>query len=256
MTTEDVHKLVRLYVPNAALQAGETHALSEEQHHYLRNVMRMEEGHQLRVFNGADGEWLASVQEINKKKAIISIVQQLREQNDGQDVIILSPPVKKEVFDFMVQKACELGAGQLQPVITAHTSVHKINEERLQWIATEAAEQCERLTVMPVLPLSDLKSVLESWDKNKKLIFCIERSDAPAMIHSLIAEEINPPLGVLIGPEGGFSEEEVAYITGLEFVVPVSLGPNVLRTETAMISALLCLQAVGGIRAKMAAQKS
>lgn len=256
MTTEDVHKLVRLYVPNATLQAGETHALSEEQHHYLRNVMRMEEGHQLRVFNGAEGEWLASMQELNKKKAIISIVQQLREQDNGQDVIILSPPVKKEVFDFMVQKACELGAGELQPVITAHTSVHKINEERLQWIATEAAEQCERLTVMPVRPLSDLKSVLESWDKNKKLIFCIERSDAPAMIHSLIADEINPPLGVLIGPEGGFSEEEIAYVTGLEFVVPVSLGPNVLRTETAMISALLCLQAVGGIRAKMAAQKS
>lgn len=254
MTTEDVHKLVRLYIPNATLQAGETHELSEEQHHYLRNVMRMEEGHQLRVFNGTEGEWLASVQEISKKKAIIAIVQQLREQVDGQDVIVLAPLVKKEVFEFMIQKACELGAAQIQPVITAHTSVHKINEERLQWIATEAAEQCERLTLMPVQPLQGLKSVLESWDKDKKLIFCVERSDVPAMIHSLIAEEINPPLGVLIGPEGGFSEEEIAYITGLAFVVPVSLGPNVLRTETAMISALLCLQAVGGIRAKMASQ--
>lgn len=256
MTTEDVRKLVRLYIPLVKMQAGETHELSEPQHHYLRNVMRMESGHQLRVFNGIDGEWLAKLEEVSKKKAIISFVQQIREQDATPDILILSPPVKKEVFDLMVQKACELGAARIQPVITAHTSVHKINEDRLQWIATEAAEQCERLSVMTVEPLVDLKDILKSWDPGKKLIFCVERSDAPAMIHSLIAQEINPPLGVLVGPEGGFSEDEIAYISGLPFVEAVSLGPNVLRTETAMISALLCLQAVGGIRAKMAAGKS
>lgn len=248
MTMDAYKKLQRLYVPCGPIHAGEEIALSEDQHHYLRNVMRIEAGQQVRVFNGTDGEWLAAVKEISKKNAIISFVQQLRKQNTGRDILILSSPIKKENFDFMVQKACELGAATFQPLLMDHTSMHKINEARLQGIADEAAEQSERLTVMTVATIAQMKNYLNSWDKGRKLIFCIERRDAPFMVNRLAQEPVDTPLALLIGPEGGFSAAEIEWLLAQDFVIPVSLGPTVLRAETAMIAALLCVQAAEELR--------
>ena len=164
MKAEDYKRLVRLYVPEAAFIQGKNLSLSEGQAHYLRNVMRKSAGDALRVFNGQDGDWLATVAEINKKKALVKLDHQLLEQKQSPYVWVLASPVKKEAFDLMIEKSCELGAAKFIPVTCEHTVVHKINQERLQAIAIEAAEQSERLDVMTVEPLSDLKKCLNSFD--------------------------------------------------------------------------------------------
>jgi 16S rRNA (uracil1498-N3)-methyltransferase len=244
MRRDDNHRLLRLYVSRENISRGESFELSDGQTHYLRNVMRLEPGAQLRVFNGRNGEWLAEAKEISKKKAVIGFLDKLREQAPAEDLQVLASPVKKEAFDLMVEKSAELGAARFQPVVCAHTVVHRVNRERLEAVAVEAAEQCERLDLMQVEELGELKTVLSSWDKHRKLIFCMERSAAPPIAAALGKLPKGTPLAVLVGPEGGFSEEEARLIAGLPFVLPVSLGPRVLKSETALIAALACVQGI------------
>ena len=244
MSAENDHSgLIRLFVPQAPPETGAQCALSERQAHYLRNVMRCAVGDSLRVFDGTSGEWLAVIKEINKKKLIIGFSNKIREQQNSLDIYVVASPVKKEAFDFMIEKASELGARAFQPVSCARTVINRVNEDRLQVQAVEAAEQCERLDVMRILPMKSLKDFLESLPLDKKLIFCIERAAAPMIVQRLQGSEIRPPLGLLVGPEGGFSPEEVEMISALPQTVPVSLGPRILRAETAMASGLACLQA-------------
>lgn len=241
--TEDSHKnLPRLFIP---FTLGENIVLSEGQQHYLRNVMRCVAGDRLRVFNGRDGEFLAEIKEISKKNVLISLSHKIHEQKPSPDIWVLASPVKKEAFDLMIEKASELGASRLTPVVCEHTVVHRMNKERAQAIATEAAEQCERFDLLKIDDLAPLKDILKSWDKSRKLIFCIERKDAPPIAKAL-ANLKTSPLALLVGPEGGFSEAESAYIRALDFVIPVSLGPRILRAETALIAALSCVQAQAG----------
>lgn len=239
------HKnLLRLYVSRETISGGENAELSEGQIHYLRNVMRLEKGGQLRAFNGRNGEWRAEVKEISKKKAIITFIEKLREQASSPDLEILASPVKKEAFDFMIEKATELGATRFRPVICDHTVVHRANEARLQALSNEAAEQCERLDIMEITPLEGLANLLNNtWPSDRKLIFCIERATAPPILRALEAH-IKQPLSILIGPEGGFSDSEAKVISTLPFVLPVSLGPRILKAETALVAALACVQAL------------
>lgn len=233
--------LVRLYVPDADFAPGEVCALSEGQVHYLRNVMRKAAGDKLRVFNGRDGDWLATLVEINKNKALIKFDQPRIEQKPSPDIWVLASPVKKESFDLMVEKACELGASRFIPVVCDHTVVHKINQERLQAIAIEAAEQSERGDVMEIAPLIDLKKCLNSFDGSRNLIFFIERIEAPSLAQTMPKLE-KKPMALLIGPEGGFSEAEIEFIKNRKDVHPVSLGSRILRAETALITALSGVQ--------------
>ncbi len=206
--------------------------------------MRKSAGDALRVFNGQDGDWLATVAEINKKKALVKLDHQLLEQKQSPYVWVLASPVKKEAFDLMIEKSCELGAAKFIPVTCEHTVVHKINQERLQAIAIEAAEQSERLDVMTVEPLSDLKKCLNSFDYKRNIIFCIERAAAVSLAGA--AKKLaQKPLAILIGPEGGFSSQEVDFISNFKNVTPVSLGPRILKTETALIAALAGVQLLG-----------
>lgn len=247
MGSENAHsRLLRLFVPQAPPEAGGLCELSDRQAHYLRNVMRAETGQPLRVFDGTSGEWLAEIKELSKKKALVSFVEKIREQTNSPDIHVLASPVKKEAFDFMIEKSSELGVKAFQPVICNRTIVQRVNEDRLQAQAVEAAEQCERLDVMRILSIKTLKDVLKSIPLDKKLIFCIERAQAPMILQRLQGGEIRPPLAVLIGPEGGFSPEEVEMVSALQQTVPVSLGPRILRAETALVSALTCVQAVVG----------
>ncbi len=241
MVTEDYKKFVRLYVPKAELAQGKKSFLSDAQAHYLRNVMRKIAGDRLRVFNGRDGEWLATLSELNKKHALIAVDHQLYEQKNSPDIWVLASPVKKEAFDLMIEKSCELGAARFFPMICDHTVVHKLNQERLQAIAIEAAEQSERLDVMTVEPLTDIKNFLSSHDCKRNIIFCIERSEAP-FLAKVVPQLTAKPLSILIGPEGGFSAQEIAFIKTTKCVYPVSLGGSILRTETALIAALACVQ--------------
>ncbi len=241
MGTEDYKKLVRLYIPEPDFVQGEICALSEGQAHYLRNVMRKSAGDKLRVFNGRDGDWLAELEEINKNKAFIKLDHQILEQKSSPDIWVLASPVKKEAFDLMIEKSCELGAAKFIPVVCEHTVVHKINQERLQAISIEAAEQSERNDVMTVEPLIDLKKYLNSFSSERNLIFCIERMDAPNLVETM-RKLAKKPLAILTGPEGGFSDSEIDFVKKMQYVYSVSLGPRILRSETALISALSGVQ--------------
>ncbi len=241
--TRDAHKtLSRLYVPVENLSGGEEIELSEGQHHYLRNVMRAQEGAQLRIFNGRNGEWLARIKELSKKKVIISLFEKIGEQTSSEDIWILASPIKKEAFDFMVEKSAELGAAQFFPIICERTVISRINRERLQATANDAAEQCERLDIMQVSDLGDLEVLFETWAPGRKLIFCLERGEASPLAVTLQKLPPDTPLAILIGPEGGFTEAEIAFIRQQPFALPVSLGTRILKAETAAVAALAIAQ--------------
>ncbi len=242
MTVDAYKNLLRLFVSRDDMSRGDNIELSEGQHHYLRNVMRAEAGQQLRLFNGRNGEWLGELIELSKKKAIVTPVEKLAEQKSSPDVFILASPIKKEALDMIVEKASELGAAVFQPVTCQHTVVHRFNAERLSAIATEAAEQCERLDVMDVRELVTLDAALAGWDPARRLLFCQERGAAAPLAEALAKLPATTPYGILIGPEGGFSTAEVENLRRLPFVTPVSLGPRILRAETALIAALAGLQ--------------
>jgi 16S rRNA (uracil1498-N3)-methyltransferase len=247
MGTENDHsRLIRLFVPQEPPAEGQFCELSERQAHYLRNVMRRTVGDRLRVFDGTSGEWLAEIKNISKKNALISFIEPIRKQMNSPDLYVLASPVKKEAFDFMVEKASELGAKAFQPIACARTVVQRINEDRLQALAVESAEQCERLDVMRILPLKSLKDALNLMQLDRKLIFCLERADVPMILPRLQEAEMKLPVGVLVGPEGGFTQEEAEMVMTLPQALPVSLGPRILRAETALVSALTCAQAVLG----------
>jgi 16S rRNA (uracil1498-N3)-methyltransferase len=244
MTGSPYKNLIRLHIPQDSIARGDSCLLSEGQAHYLRNVMRVAQGDRLRVFNGRNGEWLAELSEINKKKAIVTFVDKLREQSAASDIWALASPVKKDAFDMMVEKAAELGTARFLPALCEHTVVHRVNRARLAAVATEAAEQSERLDLMEVAEPQPLESILNSWPSGRKLIFCLERGDATPIARKLQSLPGDAPLAVLTGPEGGFSDREVALISKLPFALPVSLGPRILKAETALISALACIQAL------------
>lgn len=243
MSVKEHKNLPRLFIAEEGLSSEKNCLLSDNQAHYLRNVMRLGAGDALRVFNGADGEWLAIIKEINKKNVIINLDKKLLEQKPSPDIWVLASPIKKEPFELMIEKASELGASRFLPVLCAHTVVHRMNPERAALIADESAEQCERLDVMQIGALASLKDVLKTWDKNRKLLFCIEREGGQPIAGVLKTLPASGPLALLIGPEGGFAEDEIADVCAQDFVVPVSLGPRILRAETAAIAALACVQA-------------
>jgi len=203
--------------------------------------MRKTAGEALRVFNGQDGEWLAALDELNKNKAFIKLDRKLLEQKASSDIWVLASPVKKEAFDLMVEKSCELGAAKFIPVTCERTVVHKINQERLQAIAIEAAEQSERLDVMVVESLGNLRKIFNFDGCDRDLIFCVERSGAASLVDT--AKKLaDKPLAILIGPEGGFSSQEIDLINNFKKTHPVSLGQRILKSETALIAALSCIQ--------------
>ncbi len=244
MSEITTHKLPRLYV-EAELTAGGYCALDEGQAHYLRHVMRLAAGDQLRVFNRQNGEWLAVIETTGKKDIGAIVTQQLRAPAGLQnvDTWLVASPLKKEAFDFMLEKASELGTARFVPVICDHTSVHRLNDDRLRASAIESAEQCERLDVMTTGKLQKLSVLLDSWPADRKLIAAIERSDSQPILKAA-GQLSGQKLAVLIGPEGGFSADEKARLLACPFVVPVSLGPLILRAETAAVAALSVLAAL------------
>jgi len=247
MTDPVLYKLPRLYVENQPLSVGQNLVFPDRQAHYLRNVMRLLQGDQLRLFNGVDGDWLCVLSEVSKKNVLATVVQQIKEQISMRGVDVLAAPVKKEAFDWMVEKASELGVVRFYPVQTERTVVHRLNPERLHAIAVEAAEQCERQDVMRVDALMGLKDLLNSWDKDKNIILCIERRNARVLGEVIrgMPKDTSETLAVLVGPEGGFSQGEIDYLLSLPFVIPVTLGARILRAETALVSVLAILQCSG-----------
>lgn len=237
-------KLQRLFV-TSKLEPGATAALSKDQAHYLGNVLRLKQGDNLLLFNGRDGEWWAELSAIGKKGAQARLDHQTRPQDDGPDLHYLFAPLKRARLDYLVQKATELGASVLRPVITRHTITERVKPGRLLANAVEAAEQCGILRVPAILEPEKLAKLLGAWDEGRLLVFADEAAPHASPIEALKTR--NPgPLAVLIGPEGGFEREERAALLAKPFVLPISLGPRVMRADTAAVAALALVNAALG----------
>jgi 16S rRNA (uracil1498-N3)-methyltransferase len=235
---------VRLHV-NDPLGAGLEVALGRDQANYLFNVMRLGEGDAIAAFNGRDGEWRAVVSEAGRRRGALVCAERLRPQGAAPDVDLLFAPLKKARTDFVAEKATEMGARRLVPVITRRTNAERVNVDRLRAHAVEAAEQCGILTVPEVAEPAPLAAVLDNWDPARRLMFCDESRDAPTAAVALAAAGPGP-WAVLVGPEGGFDPDEAARLRAADFATPVSLGPRVLRADTAAVAALALWQAALG----------
>lgn len=239
---------MRLFV-EANLSAGIEAALSEAQAHYLRHVMRREEGAGLLLFNGRDGEWRARLSLRGKKAAVAEIGERTREQAAEPDIWLCFAPVKRSRIDYIAEKATELGVAVLQPVITRHTNVDRVNVERLHANAVEAAEQTERLSVPEVRQPIDLMRLLADWPAERRLLICDETGGGLPIgdaLGGLDAEARAAPWAIAIGPEGGFADSELAALRRMKGVMAVGLGPRILRADTAALAALACWQATVG----------
>ena len=235
---------LRLYV-DAGLVAGAVVEPTAPQAHYLLHVMRARVGDAVRLFNGRDGEWRARLAQASRRACSLTCEARLLAQTEVPDLWLAFAPIKKTPADYVAQKATELGVRVLQPVITHRTIARRVNLDRLRANAIEAAEQSGRLSVPDVRGDVELGALLKSWPKDRQLLFCDESGEAAAIADAL-AKAKKGAWGVLTGPEGGFDDEERALIRAQPFVVPVTLGPRIMRADTAALAALSVWQALCG----------
>jgi 16S rRNA (uracil1498-N3)-methyltransferase len=234
----------RLFL-HADLAEGTMVAASVGQANYVKNVLRLKEGDTIIVFNGRDGEWQASIADAGKRGATLQIGAKVRDQEDGPDIHYLFAPLKRARLDYMVQKATEMGVGRLQPVLTRRTTPERVNLERMRANVVEAAEQCGILRIPEVIAPRKLADLLADWDRGRSLIFCDEASQERCPFTTLA--RVRPgPLALLVGPEGGFEESERALLASKPFVTSISLGPRILRADTAAVAALALVNGVLG----------
>lgn len=234
---------VRLYV-ELPLEAGVSFTLNEGQDHYLRHVMRAATGDAVQLFNGRDGEWRAVLDLSSKRRTLVTPQRRTRAQGGAGDLWLCFAPIKKAPADNVAQKATELGVSELRPVITRRTIVARVNLERMHANAVEAAEQSDRLDVPVCREPQPLAALLAAWPEDRLLIFCDE-GGAPPMLEALHGRDL-ARAAILSGPEGGFDAEERAAIRAVPNCVPVSLGPRILRADTAALAALAVFQAARG----------
>lgn len=242
----------RLYVPDS-LANGEGLVPAKDQQHYLSTVMRLVTGDRVAVFNGRDGEWLATVNSTGRRSCVLDVTEQTRPQHASPDVWLLFAPVKKARLDFIAQKASEMGARVIWPTRTDFCQVSRVNDDRLEANAIEAAEQTERLDIAEIRGFAPLPEVLAAVTSDRVLIWCDEASAGKATTNAIdvfAAHDRPAQAAILIGPEGGFSAAERALLDKRENCLKVSLGPRILRADTAAIAAMTCYQSVFGDWAK------
>ena len=236
--------LPRLYV-DADLAAGAQLTLGKEQSLYLAAVLRKSVGDAVVLFNGRDGAWRCALTSDSKKSVQLDLVEQIAEQTPVSDLWYGFAPLKSERLDYVIQKAVEMGVGTIQPVITQRSQVSRLKPERLVANAVEAAEQCEVLSVPVVAPEVTLERLLDGWPAERTLILADEAAASSSPVETLRGLS-GKPIGLLIGPEGGFSDDERARLLALPYVVPISLGPRILRADTAAVAGLAVIQAIIG----------
>lgn len=237
---------IRLYI-DAPLHPGAVTPLTEGQAHYALQVMRMQKGEPIALFNGRDGEWRATLEPSSKKRADCRVETLLREQVHSPDMWYVFAPLKHGRIDYIAQKTAELGASALVPVITRRTIASRVNEERLHANAIEAAEQCERLDVPAVHSPQPLDRLLAQWPQERLLLYGDEtgHGEPPSLLFPTLPDTITQ-WAVLVGPEGGFAPEELTMLRSCPFARGLSMGPRILRADTAGLAALSCLQAWRG----------
>jgi 16S rRNA (uracil1498-N3)-methyltransferase len=239
----------RLFVEDPLVEGAEI-APNAEAQNYLLNVLRLRSGDAILLFNGRDGEWRATLDMVSKRAAALRVERRLREQTEPGQVHYAFAPLKQARLDYMVQKATEMGAARLTPVLTKRTQMRRVSAHRLRANAIEAAEQCGLLTIPETAEPIELDRYLAGLDPERLLVFCDEDAPATEALAPLRCKSgelgARPPLAVLIGPEGGFDETERALILRRANVLRLSLGPRILRADTAAVAALALVQATLG----------
>ena len=233
----------RLHIEETLSANGEI-MLTREQAHYLTGVLRLSAGDAVRAFNGRDGEWLTYLVTVNKKTVSLRCERRVAEAKLPPDIDYVFAPLKHARLDYVVQKATELGARRLRPVMTNRTVAERVNLDRMRANVIEAAEQCNLVHVPEVLELEKLERILADWEKGRSLVYCDETKAALNPLESLKA--LKMPSAVLVGPEGGFTDDEKKLLKSQAFVIPISLGPRIMRADTAAIAALTLVQALAG----------
>jgi 16S rRNA (uracil1498-N3)-methyltransferase len=236
--------LPRLYV-ETDLTAGAPLTLGKDQSLYLAAVLRKVVGDEVVLFNGREGAWLCRLTGDSKKSVTLDLVEQIAPQTPPSELWYCFAPLKTERLDYVIQKAVEMGAGTIQPVLTRFTQVGRLKHERLVANAIEATEQCEVLSVPKVETEVTLERLLDGWPADRILVFADEGEASSSPVEALAALK-GRKIGLLVGPEGGFSDEERARLRALPYVVPISLGPRILRADTAAVAALAVIQAIIG----------
>jgi 16S rRNA (uracil1498-N3)-methyltransferase len=232
--------LPRLFVPEP-LSTGATLKLEGNQANYLANVMRLGPGDRVKLFDDRTGEWLAEITDAGKRRVTLGVTEHLRTREPVPDFWLLFAPLKRGRIDMLVEKATELGVARLLPVITQRTVVDRVKDERLLAHMIEAAEQCERTALPELADPMKLRDLLAIWPAERVLLFADESGGAPLLHHAAAG-----PTALLIGPEGGFTDEERAAIRAHPAARPISLGPRILRAETAAIAAVAIWMAAAG----------
>jgi 16S rRNA (uracil1498-N3)-methyltransferase len=236
--------LTRLFV-EAPLAGGGELTLNEAQSHFLVHVLRARQGASLRLFNGLDGEWKAMILTLGKRTVTLALDGQTAPQTEVPDIWLCVAPIKRTPLDYVTQKATELGVARIQSVMTHRTIVARVNIDRMRANAIEAAEQSGRLSIPEIAEPVALEKLLSDWPVERKLMFCDEAGDAAPLAKDLQSRQ-RGPWAIIIGPEGGFDPAERANLRQQSFVVPVSLGPRIMRADTAALAALALWQAALG----------
>jgi 16S rRNA (uracil1498-N3)-methyltransferase len=237
---------IRLFV-QAPLEAGVSLIMEERHVHYLRNVLRKSEGDRVEVFNGRDGQWRARIAVLDRRGGSFMIENRTLEQEPEDGPWLLIAAIKRVRLELIVEKATELGVARICPVTTLRTNTERLNHDRLMAIATEAAEQCARLTVPEIAAIAPLKDVLRDWPKDRRLYLFDETGGGTAMAQAFTAHPKDMGAALLIGPEGGFDQSELDAMKILPLVNALDLGKRILRAETAALAALACYQAIAGV---------
>jgi 16S rRNA (uracil1498-N3)-methyltransferase len=236
----------RLYVDHC-LAAGVKFALDGSQINYLRNVLRLKPGDQVLAFNGRDGEWRTALADGGKRALFLAVEEASRDQTPALDLHYWFAPLKHARLDYMIQKAVEMGVSRLQPVLTQHGQVTRLNLERMRANTVEAAQQCGILTLPDIAPPLALDRMMAERDPARLLVFCDEAADVRSPLRALQSGlSATNGIDVLIGPEGGFAEEERALLLRQPATLRLSLGPRILRADTAGVAALALVQAALG----------
>jgi 16S rRNA (uracil1498-N3)-methyltransferase len=236
----------RLFV-DADLGAGTRVTLEPGPANYLRNVLRLGGGDDILAFNGRDGEWRCRVVAAGKRGLALEVAAQVRPQEGGPDVHYLFAPLKRARLDYMVQKATELGVSRLVPVLTRHTVAERVNLDRMKANVIEAAEQCGILRIPEISEPLKLLRLLDEWPASCPIVFCDESAEQASPIATLLSRlTLGQPLAVLIGPEGGFASEERQRLLAMPNALRLSLGPRIMRADTAAVAALALVMATVG----------
>ena len=235
-------QIVRLYL-DISFENNTNFKITEKQAHYLLNVMRIRVGSRIFVFNGFEGEFIAEIVQIQNHTVDCKLLEKMREQQDEKQLQLIFALVKKDRIFNIIEKCTELGVTSFQPVITERTQNHNYNLEKLRLYAIEASEQTRRLTIPKINDVQNLNLLINDWDANKSILFCNENDGTPFM---KIRNNLGKPVSILVGPEGGFSKKELDFLNSFNFIQSISLGPRVLRSDTAAISSVSCYQSKFG----------